>query len=533
MVADAGGYVGQIHMGQEQFPLKAHEEAGRLAGAFSSKGHDYDFTATREGEGLTLVTAGTRYELKKVAPPAANPLAEASGGGAVEAGLPGYSVINSTDAGKSLSGTKAKATSAQSALEQTFSDLAHYFDARPVVSGAFEDTKEHLTGGASFKAKLKGQDVKGFVSCKPDDQGVAVAVVYCRADAAAGAWDKLTAAPAEASGGGDTSGIKLQEYKFPDDTGSVGVAEGWKTNAPSALGAVRIEGPAEQRVVIGFSMRVLTPDSQIAQMIRQNEIRAQRMGMKPPPPAPFVFAPQSGPSEALAAIIPQLSRMNEQANGFTFALEKIISEKEVKPNLPDGKAALVCFDLAKTTRGVAAHFRTLARVETVGLGQGAWMYSAIEATAPVASFDADQPVMLAMINSLKENVEVIQKKSQAMLDAQAKQARDNLAISNQQFQEQQKQRSAAQQEAHRTQMAGYDAHNQAWRAGQVDKSRHNADVVEMIRGYRTVEDTRTGTKASVDYYNVDGIVNRLNETDPGRYKQIPLRDEVAPLPSGQ
>jgi hypothetical protein len=39
--------------------------------------------------------------------------------------------------------------------------------------------------------------------------------------------------------------------------------------------------------------------------------------------------------------------------------------------------------------------------------------------------------------------------------------------------------------------------------------------------------------ASVDLGNVDRIVDRLNEGDPGRYKQIPLRDEMYPLPGGQ
>ena len=62
--------------------------------------------------------------------------------------------------------------------------------------------------------------------------------------------------------------------------------------------------------------------------------------------------------------------------------------------------------------------------------------------------------------------------------------------------------------------------------------RHDADEVEMLRGYRTVVDTQMGTSASVDYYNVDQIVANLNADDPGRYKQIPLRDELYPV-SGQ
>ena len=48
---------------------------------------------------------------------------------------------------------------------------------------------------------------------------------------------------------------------------------------------------------------------------------------------------------------------------------------------------------------------------------------------------------------------------------------------------------------------------------------------------RTVEDTRTGERTSVDLGNVNEIVDKLNEHNPDRYIQIPLRDELHPLPN--
>ncbi len=57
--------------------------------------------------------------------------------------------------------------------------------------------------------------------------------------------------------------------------------------------------------------------------------------------------------------------------------------------------------------------------------------------------------------------------------------------------------------------------------------RTNADFDEVIHGYRTIEDTQTGDRA-YDLGNVNEIVNSLNEHDPGRYIQIPLRDEGVP-----
>ena len=56
-----------------------------------------------------------------------------------------------------------------------------------------------------------------------------------------------------------------------------------------------------------------------------------------------------------------------------------------------------------------------------------------------------------------------------------------------------------------------------------------ADFDETIVGSRDVLDTATGEKTSVDLGNVNAIVDRLNQNDPGRYQQIPLRDELYPL----
>jgi hypothetical protein len=61
---------------------------------------------------------------------------------------------------------------------------------------------------------------------------------------------------------------------------------------------------------------------------------------------------------------------------------------------------------------------------------------------------------------------------------------------------------------------------------QLDSERNFADVDEGIRGYRKVYDMKTGEEADVNLGDVNGVVNALNEADPGRYVQVPLRDEV-------
>jgi hypothetical protein len=63
---------------------------------------------------------------------------------------------------------------------------------------------------------------------------------------------------------------------------------------------------------------------------------------------------------------------------------------------------------------------------------------------------------------------------------------------------------------------------------QLESDRSFADVDEGIRGYRKVYDTQTGEESDVNLGDVNGVVNSLNEADPGRYVQVPLRDEVQP-----
>ena len=95
----------------------------------------------------------------------------------------------------------------------------------------------------------------------------------------------------------------------------------------------------------------------------------------------------------------------------------------------------------------------------------------------------------------------------------------------------QNQRFHAQQQSNREVTKAYERQHQDWEKNQSTTSRSHDDHDEVLRGYRTVEDTRNGIKTSVDPGNVDLIVDKLNEADPGRYRQIPLRDEMDPLPS--
>ena len=120
--------------------------------------------------------------------------------------------------------------------------------------------------------------------------------------------------------------------------------------------------------------------------------------------------------------------------------------------------------------------------------------------------------MLAIATSLKTDPAAVQRATGRAIDAQDANFR-------------------ALQKAHATQVAGFDDYMKSQQRNSLIRDRSATDFDEVIRGQRTVEDTRTGERTSVDLGNVNEIVDKLNEHNPDRYIQIPLRDELHPLPN--
>ena len=119
--------------------------------------------------------------------------------------------------------------------------------------------------------------------------------------------------------------------------------------------------------------------------------------------------------------------------------------------------------------------------------------------------------MLAIAKSWKLNDAVVQEHTQ-----------QNINASNQRFE--------AFEHSMKDKQDAFDSYLKSVQHNELIQERSNADFDEVIRGYRTVYDTESGNRSSADLGNVNEIVNSLNERDPGRYIQIPLRDEEFPLP---
>jgi hypothetical protein len=235
----------------------------------------------------------------------------------------------------------------------------------------------------------------------------------------------------------------------------------------------------------------------------------------------------------------QFSKSNEFNHGPTLTFGKILSSQVLPCQLPGGKRAVITFTYTQTLNGQSTPDREQADIITSPLN-AAWMwYCSYGLIAPDATFDHDLPIMLAMAKSEKANQERTQQVVDAKI-AQTNQMTQQIAeegarqrqASFDQFQQDQKTRQNIHDQQMAQTQAGYDAHNQQFNDYELQRSRNAADFNESIIGTRTVYDTVTGESGYANLTDVNGVVDSLNQAalDPNRFVQIPLRDQLYPLP---
>jgi hypothetical protein len=492
----------------------------------------------------------------------------------------GYTVEVSTDTGKSLVTKKSNVTTVMAALLATFPDLQTYFGNQPTIGSAYQDAHDSSTGGATFSATYQGQPIRGIVSCKLHDGGASISVIFARTNAPKADWEKLMAAPtaqanaAAPTGAGQTGAQatvpgtpadsskfagSLTDYSYADGTGSVGLADGWKTQSQSALDPTPIIGPADQVVMLHNSVNVSPTDSpavlqrqRLLHMQAQNQANYARTGFHLPAPKPLpplLVADFTDPATAVKDMIPQFSKRSEFNNGPSVTLDQINSSQDLACGLPNGKRGLIDYSATRTLNGQSSHYRAqlllvMSPFQPPGQSKPtAWMWFArYSVQAPAATFDHDLPLMMAMVNSEKVDQNRATQVAQARNQQMQQMGQQMLAAQQAQFQalnNMAKQNADTQNRIHQQQQeqtqAGYDAHNQQFKDYELQRSRNAADFNESIIGTRTIYDTVTGQSGYANLTDVNGVVNSLNQAalDPNRFVQIPLRDQLYPIPQSK
>ena len=493
-----GGYAGRITFQGKTYPFNGRADDATVTGQFASDGNAYPVRIEpRGGGGVTLTSGSNVFALAAVAPAGVVPAAPAAAFPA------GYDLVKSTRAGgRAVTVAKAGVARPTTALRLALADL---FGTDYQVTASFIDRRDERSALAAATATYGGRRVKVLLASKVTAGGAVVDVAFCPADATAADWAELTGVDRRGGMEAAIANVRLREYRFPDGTGLVGLAEGYQTDAPSCQAGFTVTGPAGQQVVFGESVTVNLPASAAV----RNERAAEQAGMQP---FPMVVAPLLEPADAVATLMPQFDRIRRQRGLSTVAVDHLCLLAPMRPATENGRAAALAFGLTSAEPGERPrHYQTFARVNVEPGGGESWLYLQTTARAPDRTAARDMPVLLATINSWQTNDRAIEANTAAWVAASHR-AYDAARTANRELQ------------------AVYAGENAAWRADGTATARSVDDYVETIRGWTEVADTMTGERAQADLGNVNETVDRLNAVDPGRYVQVPLRDDADPLP---
>jgi hypothetical protein len=362
------------------------------------------------------------------------------------------------------------------------------FDARPSITGAYED-KAGRRGGATFTGTIGGQQVRGKVLYGAHDQGATVAVTYARADAPADELATLeTAFPIDE---------QLESHALPGGAGSISFPSGWAIKQANTTGTDEVDGPAGQRVIMDAWAQVMDPRSQSAQTLAQYGQAWKAL-----------IAPYSKPDQALRAIAPQLAQQEQATGQMVETLGEILEAEDTSPSAQGGQAQTIYYTSTQYRGQQPTAARSISRIETFFTDptQGGWLAVATTLTASDASFERDLPTLMAIAHSYKVDDAQVAANSTAIVEAQQRWF-DGFESSMRQNQ------------------AAFEGYMASVRNGEKVREDASADFDEMLRGYRTIENTRLGERYDVNLYEAHDIVRDLNEVEPDVWREIPLRDQ--------
>jgi len=452
--------------------------------------------------GITLITTAINFVMPKGHAGTAS-ADETSG---TPSNLPtpnGYTVLGSSQYGYTVTTEKPNANSTTDALLATFPELAAIFDGHPTISGAYDDSQSHRIGGASFTAQIHGQAVKGFVACRPAAQGSTVTVICCQSNTPNDELAKLTQSLAATANDGAAvqPSVPVTTYQFPDGSGSIDLPDGWHaTDGSSCRSIVQVIGPANQQFILGFKVQVHTPDAP----------EVQALQMSGAPTGGMFISAWDTPTQVMLNIMPAMNALEQSANLNRSRIDRVISSQKAAAGMATGSAETVIADVTWTTaNGSELPCRRISRIDLEPMMQGEFMYFSSYFETPRDKMDEDLPAMLQISGSLRPN-------QQALDDSSRLQANlSQIWFAGEQY------AAAERYEAAHEQIQDID-HNMNI------MHRSNADADEEILYVRTMLDTHTGEETDENLGDIDGIVSRLNENDPGRYVEIPLRDQLYP-----
>ena len=368
-------------------------------------------------------------------------------------------------------------------MRATLAEFAGYFDGSPQPVQAFGD-KRGRELQVLFAARQGGVLLQGLavVTLAGDETVTAVAV-----DQAARLGQTLPgmlralgplvpaapAAPAQMP--------PMQRTPFPDGSGSMALPPGWQiTN--SIKGMVEASGPDESMAMFGIHGPVYTPEG--AAQVQQS---FQSVGMNPT--LDLLVIPYTDPASAFRTYWNTMPAHVARTLSLQVPSQQVtrIVEQKATP-WPSGQAAYLDVEWL---RG-GAPYRSLFLFGMQPTYGGTWTFYISGVSTPAARFARDLPALMQMWQSYQVAASVHRER----IDKAMSDMREVGRIIDQTY---------------------------AGRQASLDAI--HADWTEYIRDTTAVADTRTGELHDAPLYDIDRLVEGLNDASGyERYRHVPLRE---------
>lgn len=306
--------------------------------------------------------------------------------------LSNYTILKTTDFGKSMSRDFPAKVTAHDVVQATVPDLLAFFGEKPKLVGIYRDQKDKKSACVFFSETLSGKPVKDLSVIKVTDDATREWIVFCFADAPKGESRKLlslhqptTQSAGQSTGaagnaapnnptttdpGATPAAVKLQTYNFPDGTGSVGVPDDW-TCESKTIGNCIVKGPADQTVGLDLSAIVDVPNGQSLRLLQMAHGNLANALVGP-------YSPD--PATALKNLIEAINRIQKAKGGPITTVDEVVAQKPLaaNPALPNAHTAIIELKTTRTTDGVTKKLHSVQQfsVYTFNGGQDTWCYYA-------------------------------------------------------------------------------------------------------------------------------------------------------------
>jgi hypothetical protein len=365
-------------------------------------------------------------------------------------------------------------------------ELARHFDAPPQLQDALGDRGGNETQ-VLFSASRHGAAVQGLVMAVRVGGEALTALAYDAPDALEASLPAMVRSlavelPQPAAEAAPVP--PLQTLLLPEGSGSIGVPPGWQV-VSAVKEMVDMAGPDGSLVSLGVHGEVLTPTGAAHMQQSHGALGAAALG------GVFVI-PYTDPVTAFQSYWEQAARVAAQATGRPPRPQRVTRVIGHAPRpWYGGNAELIDAEWVLED-ATPIRYRCLALFGVQPIHEEAWTAYVSIVSAPADRFAQNLPTLMAIWDSWQVSARVHKER----LDSAMRDLADVRRIV---------------EEVHARREASLDA--------------IHADWTEYIRGTTTVVDRALDERREVPLYDVDRIVDGLNEAAGyDRYVHVPLRD---------